>query len=104
MSARTTVHRDPKLLKGQRRRTMEGQMGGSPKALQQQASGKGNQPAGSLSRIETAQFSKQSVANKSRHPMLNETWDHLTEFVTGTSQTVISMSSLPEARKREDGE
>ena len=37
--------RDPKLLKGQRRRIMEGQMGGSPKASAT-ASGRGNQPAG----------------------------------------------------------
>ena len=39
MSTRTTVHRDPQLLKGQRRRIMEGQMGGSPKALQQHLAG-----------------------------------------------------------------
>ena len=39
MSIRTTVDRDPKLLKGQRRQTMEGQMGGSPKALQQHLAG-----------------------------------------------------------------
>ena len=45
VTTRTTVHRIPKLLKGQRRRTMEGQMGGSPKASAT-ASGKGNQPAG----------------------------------------------------------
>ena len=39
MLTRTTVHRDPMLLKGQRRRTMEEQMGGSPKALQQHLAG-----------------------------------------------------------------
>ena len=39
MSIRTTVDRDPKLLKGQRRQTMEGQMGGSPKALHQHLAG-----------------------------------------------------------------
>ena len=38
-------HRDPTLLMGQRRQTMEGQMGGSPKAFAT-ASGRGNQPAG----------------------------------------------------------
>ena len=37
-------HRDPTLLMGQRRQTMEGQMGGSPKAFAT-ASGRGNQPA-----------------------------------------------------------
>ena len=45
MSARTTVHRDPTLLRSQQRRIMEGQMGGSPKASST-ASGRGNQPAG----------------------------------------------------------
>ena len=42
---RSTVYRDPKAVKGNRRRTEGGQMGGSPKAPTA-ASGRGNQPAG----------------------------------------------------------
>ena len=45
MPIRSTVYRDPKAVKGHRKRTAGGQMGGSPEAPTT-ASGRGNQPAG----------------------------------------------------------
>ena len=56
----------PKAAQGSTKTDYGGADGWQPKSPPT-ASGRGNQPAGSLSRTETAQFSKQSVANKSRH-------------------------------------